>query len=146
MLVQNPDIWIPAIGATLVALLLGFIFVSLSVEDMYFLFLLEFIVAFALVLKYLVQVSNFTDMSKLKKIFIASITVVYVSNQYFQYQIITERYADSSTGFFDFMKMRLEQGFQIESLNTGWIGYMVVWIFQLILTYWIGWAIFVPRL
>lgn len=142
---KNPNIWIPIIGATLTALMLGYLVALLSIEELYVIFLFELLVGLALafVLKYLVKLSNYTDFSKLKLILISSIIVVYASNQYFQYQIITTKFLDFPIGFFDFMKIRLEQGFQIkslniESLNTGWIGFVVAWIIQLVLTYWIS--------
>ena len=142
---KTPNVWITIAGATFVALMLGYLFAFLSVEVSYFLFLFELLVAFTLAFafKYLVKLSNYTNLSKLKLILIGSIIVIYTSNQYFQYQILIEQYGDFSIGFFDFMKIRLGQGFQLESINTGWIGYIAVWIFQLVFTYWISWITFI---
>jgi len=137
---KKPNVWIPAAGATLIALLLGYALASLAVEGIYLLFFFEFLVGFALAFafKYLVKLSNYADFSKLKLILIGSIITVYASNQYFQYQIIMERYADAdfSIGFFEFMKIRLEQGIRFRSLDTGWIGLIAVWVIQLVFTYW----------
>ncbi|MDR0230692.1 MAG: hypothetical protein LBI82_01045 [Dysgonamonadaceae bacterium] len=137
---KNPNIWIPIVGATFIALLLGYTLAFLSVEVTYIIFLFEVLIGLALAFafKYLVKLSNYADFSKLKLILVGSIIIVYVSNQYFQYQIITAKFIDFPINFFDFMKIRLEQGFYIKSLNTGWIGFVVVWIIQLVLTYWIS--------
>ena len=145
---KNRNIWILAISATLTALLLGYALAYLSVEVVYLIGVCEFFGAFvfAFVFKYLVKWSNYTDFQKLKYILIGSIIIVCVSNQYFQYQIIINQLKGFSIGFFDFMKIRLEQGLQLESLNTGRIGFVVVWIFQFVLTYWISYAEFIPSL
>ena len=145
---KNPNVWIPITGATLIALLLGYAFALLSTEGMYLLFLFESLVGLALAysLKHLVKLSNYADFSKLRLILIGSIIVVYVSNQYFQYKILTERYADFSIGFFDFIKIRLEQGFILDSTNMGWIGFVVVWIIQLVFTYWLSMFFFAQNL
>ncbi len=41
-------------------------------------------------------------------------------------------------GFIEFIKLRLDAGLTIKSLNTGWIGLLISWIFQLGFTYLIG--------
>ena len=41
-------------------------------------------------------------------------------------------------GFFEFIKLRLEQGLTIKKLNTGWIGLIISWGLQIIITYYVG--------
>ena len=139
---KKPNIRIPAAGAILIALLLGYTLAFLAVEGIYFICLFELLIALALAFafKHLVKLSNYANFQKLKLILITSIIVVYVSNQYFQYQIITEQNYGFSIGFFNFIKLRLEQGYRIETLETGWIGFVAVFIIQLVLTYWISMA------
>jgi hypothetical protein len=137
---KAPNMWIFMAGVTVISLLLGYALAFLSVEVTYVIFLFEILIGLALAFafKHLIKLSNYTDFSKLRLILIGAIIIVYASNQYFQYQIITAKFADFPIGFFEFMKIRFEQGFQVESLNTGWFGYIVVWIIQLVLTYWIS--------
>ncbi|HEX8013728.1 MAG TPA: hypothetical protein VF465_00715, partial [Flavobacterium sp.] len=59
----------------------------------------------------------------------------YLSNQYFQYEIILSENNYDRIGFFEFMKIRFAQGLTIKTLNTGWIGLVISWILQLGLTY-----------
>lgn len=137
---ENPQFWIPIIGGIVSALLLGFIVAFLSVKGIYIIGLFEVGVAIAIgfILKYLIKYSNYTDYDKLNYILIVMVVITYVSNQYFQYQMILIENNYEPIGFIEFIKLRLEGGLTIKSLNTGWIGLVISWVFQLGFTYAIG--------
>jgi len=137
---KQPQLWIPLVGGILAALLLGYVVAFLSVKGIYIIGLFEVGVAFAIgfILKYLIKASNYTNYDRLNYLLVGMIIVTYVSNQYFQYQIILNENNYESIGFFQFIKLRLESGLTIKSLNTGWIGLVISWIFQLGFTYAIG--------
>lgn len=42
-------------------------------------------------------------------------------------------YENSYTNFsfFDFIELRFEEGFTLESFNTGWVGLVISWMFQI---------------
>jgi len=137
---EEPKVIIPIIGGIVSALLLGFIVAFLSVKGIYIIGLFEVGVAIAIgfILKYLIKFSNYTDYNKLNYILIGMVVITYVSNQYFQYQMILNENNYEPIGFIEFIKLRLEGGLTIKSLNTGWIGLVVSWLFQLGFTYAIG--------
>ena len=134
---KKPNFLIPTIGGIITSLILGFVIAEVSIHGIYFIGLFEFLVgiAIAFVLKLLIKTSNFTDFQKLNFLLIAMIIITYLSNQYFQYEIILSENNYDRIGFFEFMKIRFTEGLTIKTLNTGWIGLIISWIFQLGLTY-----------
>lgn len=134
---NSPRFYIPLIGGILTALLLGYIVAFLSVKFVYIIGLFEFVVAFlmGLALKYLIRFSNYTDFSKLQALLITMIIVTFASNQYFEYTIIIEQGEFYNIGFLEFIQYRIEAGLIIKSLNTGWVGLIISWLFQLVFTY-----------
>lgn len=137
---QEPQLWIPVVGGTLIALLIGFTVAFLSLKGLYLIGLFEIGVALIIgfSLKYLIKVSNYTNYNNLNYLLIAMVAIAYFSNQYFQYHLILSQDNFAPIGFFEFIELRLEAGLTIKSLNTGWIGLVISWIFQLGFTYAIG--------
>ncbi|MBT9393993.1 hypothetical protein KLP40_12545 [Hymenobacter sp. NST-14] len=137
---REPKLWIPIVGGLLTALLLGYVVAILSVKGIYVIGLFEVGVALAIgfAFKFLIKASNFTNYDILNYTLIGMVVLVYGSNQYFQYHIILQEINYEAIGFFEFLKLRLEAGLTIKSLNTGWIGLVISWIFQLGFTYAIG--------
>lgn len=133
---KEPNILIPIIGGLIISLILGFTIAFLSVRGIYIIFLFEFLVAtaIALLMKQLIKLSNFTDFIKLQYLFAGMILLIYISNQYFQYEIILNENNYERIGFLEFIKLRFSNGFTINNINTGWIGLVISWILKLGLT------------
>jgi hypothetical protein len=81
--------------------------------------------------------SNFTNYDKLHYVILGTIGLTYLLNQYFQYEIILYENNYDRIGFFEFLKIKFEQGLTIKTLNTGWIGLVIHWILQLVITYYV---------
>ncbi|AZA48489.1 hypothetical protein EG346_09965 [Chryseobacterium carnipullorum] len=133
---KSPNITIPIIGSLCLSLILGFILAFLSVKGLYLIVLYEFLVATAIafVMKYLIKISNYTDFSKLQYVLGAMIILIYILNQYFQYELILNENNLDRIGFLNFLYIRFTQGFTINKINFGWIGWIISWIIQLGLT------------
>jgi len=138
--IKKPNFVIPLIGGFVVSIILGLILAKISIIGIYIIGLFEFLVALAIgfSLKYLIKFSNFTEFLKLKYLLIGMIILIYVLNQYFQYEIILRENNYERIGFFEFIKLRFEQGLTIKKLNTGWIGLIISWGLQIIITYYVG--------
>lgn len=130
---KESNILIPIIGGLVVSLILGFAVALISVKGIYFIGLFEFLVAtaIALTMKQLIKLSNFTNFNKLQYLLAGMIILIYISNQYFQYEIILIENNYDRIGFLEFIKLRFSQGLTIKNLNTGWIGLVISWILQL---------------
>lgn len=133
---KAPNIAIPIIGGLIISLVLGLAVAFISVRGAYIIGLIEVLVAIALsfTMKYFIKLSNYTNFKKLQYLLAAMIVVVFLSNQYFQYEIIMRTSAFDRTGFGEFMKWRLVHGLKLKDLHTGWIGLVISWILQLGLT------------
>jgi len=133
---KTPNITLPIIGGICISLITGFLVALLSIKGVYFIGLFEFLVATALVfvMKYVLRFSNYTDFNKLQYLFGAMILLTYISNQYFQYEVILNTNNLERIGFLNFLHIRFSQGFIINKIKTGWIGWIVSWIIQLGLT------------
>ncbi len=131
-----PNITLPIIGGFCLSLILGFILAFLSIKGLYIIILFELLVATAIafVMKYLIKLSNYTDFSKLKYLLGVMIILIYVLNQYFQYELILNINNLERIGFFNFLWIRFTQGFIINKINLGWIGWIISWVLQIGLT------------
>ncbi len=63
---------------------------------------------------------------------------MFITSQFTQYQLIVSENNISDLGFFEFIKIRIENGLTIKSLNTGWIGFCLSWIFQIVFPYFLA--------
>lgn len=138
--VRKPNIIYPIIFAIIASIILAFVIAKISLTGKYIIFLFEFLIGLALAfsLKIGIKLGNFTDLNKLRNILIGSIIIFFIGSQLFQYNIILAENNLERIGFFEFLKLRLQQGLTIKSLNTGTIGLVISWIFQLGLTFVFG--------
>ncbi|MBP1167152.1 hypothetical protein JOE44_004036 [Chryseobacterium sp. PvR013] len=134
--IRTPNIAIPIIGGICIALIMGFLVALLSLKGLYFIGLFEFLVATALVfvMKYLIKFSNYTDIKKLLYLLGGMVVLTYISNEYFQYEIILNSNHLERIGFWNFLKIRFLHGFTINKIDLGWVGWIILWIAQLGLT------------
>lgn len=137
---KKPKLWIPIVGGLLTSLVLGYVIAFLSVKAIYIIVLFEVGVAIVMgfVLKQLIKVSNYTFYEHLHNLLIGMVLITYISNQYFQYQIILNENYPQTFSFWEFIQAKFEVGLTIKSLNTGWIGLLISWALQLVITYFIG--------
>lgn len=137
---KQPNFIIPLIGGIFVAIILSFLLAKVSTNGIYVIGLFEFLIAIVIgfSLNYLIKLSNFTDFVKLRYVFIGMIILTYVLNQYFQYEIILRENNYERIGFIEFIKLRMENGLTIKKLNTGWIGLLISWVLQFVITYYVG--------
>jgi len=144
----KPKSWIPLIGGILVAFILGFLIAFMTVKVTYVIGIYEvaigFLIGFAF--KYLIKLSNYTNFDKLNYLLLGVVLITYLLNQYFLYLLIVSENNIDSLGFFNFIQLRFQEGLTIKSMNTGWIGLVLSWIFQIGFTYRIAYIQLVSNL
>lgn len=135
----EPTFTIPAIGGIFVSILAAYLIAYVSVNGIYVIGLYESIIGFAFgfALKHLIRWGNFTNGEKLHYLIYAMIALFFFANQIFQYEIIISKNNITGVSFIDFIKFKIENGLKIKSINTGWIGLIISWIFQVLVIYWI---------
>ena len=133
----NPQISIPIIGGLIISLITGYIIAFLTFKGTYFIGAFEvgaaLLIAFAF--KYLIRLGNYTNFEILQYILGGVVLITYISNQYFFFELLWNANNYEPITFFKFIKLRIEAGLKIKSLDTGWIGLIISWIFQLGFTY-----------
>jgi hypothetical protein len=134
---MEPTFAIPSIGGLLVSIICALIVAYVSVNGIYIIGLFEALVgiAFGFSLKYLIRWGNFTDMEKLTYLIYAMVAAFFFGHEFFQYEIIISENNIADASFIDFIKYKFENGLKIKSLNTGWIGLLISWIFQVAIIY-----------
>ena len=133
----KPKFWIPLIGGVVLSILLGFSIAFLTLSVTYVIGIYE--VAIGLLIgfgfKYLVKLNNYTTFDPLRYLMIGIVLMTFVLNQYFLFRLIFNEDNLQSIGFLDFIQLRLQKGLMLESMNTGWIGLVLSWVFQIGFTY-----------
>ena len=130
---KKPNIYIPIIGGIILSIFLGFFLAFFTFKGKYIIGIYELGVALTIGFsyKYLTKTSNFTDFKKLNFIIIGVIISTYILNQFFLYELIKVENNYFEFSFFDFIVLRFKEGLIIKSLNTGWIGLIISWVFQI---------------
>lgn len=139
---EAPKSWIPIIGGVFLSFLLGFLVAFLTVKFTYVIGIYEVAVGFliGLVANYLIRLSNYTDFDKWNYIIIGVILLTYFLNQYFVYELLMFDNDVEYIGFVDFMYLLFQEGLKIKSVNTGWIGLVISWVVQIVITYGISYV------
>ncbi len=133
----KPKFWIPIIGGILISAILALLMAFMTVKVSYVIGIFEVAIAFLIgfAFKYFIKLSNYTDIDKLNYILIGVVLLTYFLNQYFLYLLIISEKKIESLSFLNFIELRFQEGLNIESMNTGWIGLVVSWMFQIGFTY-----------
>lgn len=79
--------------------------------------------------------ANFKDFTTIQFIIGGMVAVIFLTNQYTQFQLILADNNYLELDFLKFMKARWESGLTIENLKTGWIGLVLSWAIQLFFIY-----------
>lgn len=129
--------WIPIIGGIALSILLGFIVAFLTIKFTYVIGIYEVAVGFLIGFgfKYLIKLSNYTNFDRLNYVLIGVVLIAYFLNQYFLYGLLKSESNIEPIGFLNFIQLRFQEGLTIKSMNTGWIGLVISWIFQIGFTY-----------
>lgn len=135
--IREPKFYIHIISCFIISILIAFLLAKVSISGFYIIGLFEFLVGFAIsfAFKYSIKFSNYTNYNKLYYLIIGTIGLTYLLNQYFQYEIILHENNFDRIGFYEYLKIKFEHGLTIKKLNTGWIGLVIHWILQLVITY-----------
>lgn len=133
----NPQIIIPITGGLIISLITGYIIAFLTFKGTYFIGAFEVGAALliAFTFKYLIRWGNYTNFGILQYILGGAVLLTYISNQYFFFELLWDANNYEPITFFEFIKLRIEAGLKIKSLDTGWIGLVISWNFQLGFTF-----------
>jgi hypothetical protein len=133
----KPNLTLSIIGGLIIAILFGLLIAFLTINFTYFIGVYE--LGLGLGIGYLfsqvLKRTNFIEFRTIQVMVGGILILMFLTNQFTQYQLIISDNNIFGLGFFEFMKMRIEHGLTIKSLNTGWIGLVLSWIFQIVFPY-----------
>ena len=123
------------LGSSLFAVIFG-----LMTHFFYILILWESLIGIALgfIIGQSVKWGNYTNFTNLHYLIIGAVVSILFGSQYFQYQLFIVENSMVSIGFIDFVIARLEAGFHFSDFNAGWIGWLIVWVLQFCMIYFIS--------
>lgn len=132
-----PNVPLSIIGGLVIALAIGVFIGFLTVTFTYIIGVYEFGIGIAIgyLFAQVLKTTNYTKYSPTQYMLAGVILTMFITNQYTQYLLLTSEIPISDFGFIDFMKLRIERGLTLESLNTGWIGLLISWILQLVISF-----------
>ncbi|MCV9389088.1 hypothetical protein [Reichenbachiella ulvae] len=125
-------------GYSIMTILLFSAIFGLITQFLYIIMLFESLVALgvAYVLYDGMKRSNYFDHNQATMILV-TIGIV-IGSQYVQYLWILNKYNILDASFFDFIIARIDHGFHFRKINTGWVGWLVVYALQLLIIYFFG--------
>jgi len=134
---KEPNFVFSIIAGAIIAILFGILIAFLTVNFTYFIGIYELGIGigigylFAQVLKE----TNYLAFRSIQYILGGMMLLMLLTNLFSQYQFIITKNSIPELGFFEFIQLRFESGLRIKSLNTGWIGLALSWIFQMVFPY-----------
>ncbi len=145
---REPQFYIPVIGCVVLSIVIALLLAKVSINGLYIIGLFEFLIGIAIgfSFKFWMKWSNFTDYDKLYYVVLGTVGLTYGLNLYFQYEIIVYETHSERIGFLEFLKIKWEYGFKFKNTNTGWIGLIVHWIVQWVITYYVSLFAFLRNL
>lgn len=136
----KPNLVLSIFSGLVIAILFGLLIAFLTVKFTYFIFLYELGIGIGIGYFFgqILKKTNFIEFRPIQFIIGGIMIVMFITNQFTQYLLIIAENNISGLGFFEFMKMRFENGLTIKDLNTGWIGLTLSWIFQMVFPYFLA--------
>tara|TARA_R110002049_G_scaffold308879_1_gene514645 strand:- start:1009 stop:2136 length:1128 start_codon:yes stop_codon:yes gene_type:complete len=135
---RKPNLTLSIIGGLIIALLFGAIITFLTVNFTYFIGVYELGIGIGYLFSQVLKATNFIEFRPIQVMVAGIMIVMFLTSQFTQYQLIISENNISDLGFFEFMKIRIENGLTIKSLNTSWIGLVLSWIFQIVFPYFLA--------
>lgn len=123
------------------ALFLSFVF-AMILTKAHLVVLFEGVIGWllSLVVVKSLKVFNYTNAKTIRITIISAVLIIISGTQYFEYQIIL--YQNPALGNFlsfqQFLETKFQQGFQLESMNLGWYGWIGLFVLQYIIIYYLN--------
>ncbi|GAB5416809.1 MAG: hypothetical protein Crog4KO_22980 [Crocinitomicaceae bacterium] len=137
---KRPNLPIVVIIAVIAALGIGYTLGASFAHGFYLIGVFDVAIGFVLglVMVEAFKLASYTNYANLRWIYIGGVALMFLSSQYFMFQIRMEQFPTVRLDFIEFMQLRLAHGLEIKGLNTGWIGLVISWLILVLVSYWIG--------
>ena len=138
----KPNLILSIIGGISIAILFGLLVAFLTVNFTYFIGIYELGIGIGMgyIFGQLLNKTNYIDFKPIQFIIGGMMILMFFTNLFTQYQLIIAENNISGLGFFEFIKLKIENGLTIEELNTGWIGLILSWVLQIVFPFFLAQA------
>jgi hypothetical protein len=136
----KPNFTLSIIGGLFIAILFGILLAFLTVNFTYIIGIYELGIGIGIGYFFgqVLKKTNYIEFRPIQLIIGGMMILMFITNQFSQYQLIITENNISELDFLEFMKVRFENGLTIKDLNTGWIGLTLSWIFQMVFSYFLA--------
>ena len=138
----EPNLILSIIGGLIIAILFGLLIGFLTIEFTYFIGLYE--VGIGIGIGYffgqVLKQTNYIEFRPIQFIIGGIMAVLFFTNLYTQYYLTSIENNMVKFNFIEFMRFRWELGLKIKSLETGSIGLLIFWIFQIVFPFFLAQA------
>jgi len=130
----EPKIFFSIFGGLFIAIFIGILIGFLSEKFTYLIGFYELGIGIGIgyLFSIILKKANYSDFKLIQIIIGGLILIVFITNLYTQYQLIIRDNNTYGLDFLSFMELRFKTGLTIIDLNTGSIGLIISWAFQLI--------------
>ena len=134
---REPSFILSIAGGLTISIVMGILIAFLSVNFVYLIGFYELIIGFVIgyLFAQVLKATNYLKFRRIEWMLGGMMVVMFITNQFTQYLLIVTENNISGLSFFDFMTMRIDNGLTIKTLNTGWIGLILSWVFQMVFPY-----------
>ena len=139
---RKPNLTLSIIGGLVITILFGLLIAFLTVNFTYIIGIYELGIGIGIGYFFgqVLKKTNYIEFRAIQLIIGGMMIVMFITSQFAQYQLIITENNISELGFFEFMKIRFENGLTLKDLNTGWIGLTLSWIFQIVFPFFLAQA------
>lgn len=136
----KPNLILTIIGGLIIAILFGILIGFLTIEFTYFIGLYELGIGigigylFGLVLRQ----TNYIEFRPIQFIIAGMMVILFFTNLYTQYYLVSIENNMITFNFIEFMRFRWEVGLKIKKLETGSVGLLLFWIFQIVFPFFLA--------
>ncbi len=129
------------ISIVLTAFFLSFVF-AMILTKVHLVVLFEGLIGWllSLVVVKSLKIFNYTNAKTIRITIIVAVLIIIFGSQYFEHQIILYENPALSNffSFQQFLEAKFQQGFQLESMNLGWYGWVGLFILQYVIIYYVN--------
>ena len=137
---EKPNLAITILGGLIISISIGLIIGLLSQKFIYIIGIYELGIGMSMgyFFSKVLKKTNYIEFDKIKIIIGFMCFLIFFTSQFLQYLLIIIDNNITDLSFIEFMIFRIENGLMIKTLNTGWIGLLLSWIFQIVFPFFLA--------
>jgi len=136
----KPNLVLSIFGGLIIAILFGLLIAFLTINFTYFIGIYEIGIGIGIGYFFgqVLKKTNYIEFRPIQFIIGGMMIIIFITNLYTQYYIASNENNMVKFNFIEFMRFRWALGLKIKDLDTGSIGLLLFWLFQIIFPYFLA--------